>query len=135
LVVEPSVTVAPTFAPGLVIVAVGAVLSTRTIATAELVVWLPASSVATTRTAWRPSETPVVSQLVPPRVVQLPSPAGDNWYTVQSTPHSASLVVEASVTVARTFAPGLVIVAVGAVLSTRTFATVALVVTLPAPSV
>ncbi len=50
-------------------------------------------------------------------------------------PDPASLDVEPSVTVPRTFVPGLVIVTVGAVLSTRTFVTAAETAELPALSV
>ena len=69
------------------IVVSGAVLSTRRFVTV-LVLILPAVSVATARTSYRPSETPVLSQLavkgaVPsvPIVVQVDPPAGARWKT------------------------------------------------------
>ena len=69
LVVELRATVPERSAPGLPIVAVGAVLSTRTEMVAE--VWtLPALSVVTTRRSYWPSACPVVSQLL--LVVKVP---------------------------------------------------------------
>ena len=77
LVVEVRVTVPERSAPGLFIVAVGAVLSTRTVIVAEVKV-LPALSVVTTRRSYWPSACAVVSQLAV-WFVQVPAAIGERW--------------------------------------------------------
>ena len=84
LVVEVRVTVPERSAPGLPIVAVGAVLSTRTVIVAE--VWvLPALSVVRTRRSYWPSACAVVSQLAA-WFVQVPAPIGERWNWTVATP-------------------------------------------------
>ena len=122
----------------------GAVLSTRTVVSAE-VTWFPALSVVTTWRSYSPSVTPVVTQLAAKgdvvsaaaTLVHVLAPEGDRWNSAEATPEPVSAEFEVTENVARMFAEatGAVIEPVGAVLSTRTLAIVADVVTLPATSV
>src|ERR671922_199309 len=144
---ESTEIVPPTTAPalGAVTEPVGLVLSTRTFATAAEATLLPALSVVTTRRSYRPSPTAVVSNETPygevvstaPMFVQFPAPAGDRWNWAEATPEPPSAEFESTEIVPRTFAPaaGAVIEPVGVVLSTRTLATTAEGVELPALSV
>jgi hypothetical protein len=131
-VVDVSVTVPKTVAPGLLIVALGAVLSTRRPATV-LVVVLPATSVTTTRRSYMPSATVVVSKAGGVAVHEFAA-AGDHWYVTVATPEPLSDDVADSVTVARRFAPGSASSVLGGVLSTLRIATAAESVLLPAAS-
>ena len=135
LVVEVRVTVPERSAPGLPIVAVGAVLSTRTVIVAE--VWeLPALSVVRTRRSYWPSACAVVSQLAA-WFVQLPAPIGERWNWTVATPdppESVELLVRPIVPRTLSLSAGAVIEPVGFVLSTRTVI-VAEVWALPALSV
>ncbi len=83
-VVEVRVTVPERSAPGLSIVAVGAVLSTRTVIVAE-VNELPAMSVVMTRRSYWPSACAVVSQLAA-WFVQMPAAIGERWNWTVATP-------------------------------------------------
>src|SRR6266536_2961746 len=94
LVFDVSVTVPPTGLPGLSMLALGSVLSTRRLATTvgELSS-LPALSVATERKSYRPSATLVVSKEVEyglvesvPIVVQDPPLEGRRWNATDATP-------------------------------------------------
>jgi hypothetical protein len=121
------------------IVVSGAVLSTRRL-TITLVPVLPAVSVATARTSYRPSETPVVSQLAEkgaevsvPIVVQVEPPAGARWKTTCSTFVEVSLAVALKPTVAATGVPGSVSDTLG--LSVSTFTMVETADVLPTLSV
>src|SRR6185503_20335308 len=89
-------------APGLPIVAVGAVLSTRTVIVAE-VTELPALSVVTTRRSYWPSACSVVFQLAA-WFVQVPAPIGERWNWTVATPEPASAELLVSATVPRAFA-------------------------------
>ena len=94
LVVDVSVTVPERSAPGLPIVAVGAVLSTRTVIGAE-VKELPALSVVATRRSYWPSACAVVFQSAA-WFVQVPAPIGERWNWTVATPEppaSAELLV------------------------------------------
>ena len=64
--------------PGLVIVAVGSVLSTRRLTTTAEVVERPAPFTTTTRRSYSPSATSVVSHEAAV-FVQVPAPAGERW--------------------------------------------------------
>ena len=72
----PSETTPATFAPGSWSVTVGGVSSTRTFDRTSETLVLPATSVATARTSYRPSPLPDVSQLVG-TVLQVAMPAGE----------------------------------------------------------
>ena len=71
------------------------------------------------------------------KVVQVFAPAGERWKATEATPEPASVAPAVATIVPRRFAAaiGEVRAPAGAVLSTRTFATVALVPGLPAASV
>ena len=107
------------------IVVSGVVLSTSRLATIEEGALLPATSVVTTRRSYRPSETPVVSQLAAygavvsvPIVVQVELPAGARWKTTCWTSDSESPALASRPTVARSGVPGFVSVLEGAPIST-----------------
>src|SRR5216683_7651629 len=126
LVLEVSVTGPPTGLPGLSIVALGAVLSMRRLATsAGAVSSFPAVSVATERKSYRPSVTVVVSKEmeygeVPsvPIVVHEPPPAGRRWNATALMPEpSVSLALALNAIVWRRLAPGSASVEVGAAVS------------------
>src|SRR6059036_636810 len=123
LVLEVSVAGPPTGLPGLSIVALGAVLSMRRLATtAGAASAFPAVSVATERKSYRPSVTLVVSNeteygKVPsvPIVVQEPPPAGRRWNATELTLEPpVSIAPALSVIVWRRLAPGSVRLEVGA---------------------
>src|SRR5213083_634502 len=126
LVLEVNVTGPPTGLPGLSIVALGAVLSMRRLATtAGDASAFPALSVATERKSYRPSVTLVVSNeteygeapSVPIVVHELP-PAARRWNATESTPEpSVSPAPALSVTVWRRLAPGSARIEVGAAVS------------------
>ena len=124
-------------------VALGGVLSTRRFAITVELAELPATSVATARRSYRPSETAVVSKLTEygalrsvPIAVQVPAPAGERWKTTCATPLPPVSAADAvSVTPARRFAPGSFCVAVGFVLSIERFEIAAELEALPTLSV
>src|SRR6476660_8340552 len=110
LVLEVRPTVPRTGSPGLCIVADGAVLSMRRLATTlGEASTLPALSVATVRKSYIPSGPAVVSYprlngdvLSVPIVVQEPPPAGRRWKSTEASPDPPeSLAVLVSVTVPR----------------------------------
>ena len=112
--------------PGLSIVALGAVLSMRRLATtAGAASAFPAVSVATERKSYRPSVTLVVSNETEygeapsvPIVVQEPPPAGRRWNATELTLEPpVSIAPALSVIVWRRLAPGSVRLEVGAAVS------------------
>lgn len=121
-----NVTVPRTFVPGSVIVTgVGAVLSTRRLATTADVPWLPAASVAIARKSCRPSASVALSSeheygaaTSLQTSVQLAAPAAERWIVTEATPDPpVSEADAATVTVWRKFVPGSVIVTDGGVQS------------------
>src|SRR5512133_3080128 len=106
---------------GALSVVAGFVLSARLVTAAE-VVMLPAASVATTCRSTLPSAT-AAELKVAPVDCQLPPPLVEYSYATVTTPEAfeppGSPVEDVRLTAPRRYGPGLLMVAVGTVLSTR----------------